>query len=196
MSRLAAWAGLLLAAGAPACHRVSEADGGGAGRAATDTAAAATVGRSEGAPGIATDTARGVVVLSGNEPGASLVLRRDADGPLALGGDAARALHAVAGLEVMVRGRLTTERVATAAPGGAPLFRASAFVVRAADGVAVHDGVVASRDGAYLLRLTEGGERPAPHLPAPLRAQVGARVYLAGPLDRAPQAYGVVAPAR
>ena len=150
------------------------------------------------APATATDTARGIVRIVGNEPVATLVLETtpgSAAPLLALGGEAADLLRGVAGLEVKVEGRLTTERVPSAAPGGAPLFQASRFVVRASDGAPAADGLLIVRDGDHVLRLTEGGERRIAVLPPALRDRVGARVFLVGPLDRMPSAFGVISAA-
>lgn len=155
-------------------------------------------GATSSSPGAAVDTARGIVRLVGNEPGAALVLETSPGSAaplLALEGAAADMLRGVTGLEVKAEGRLTTERVQSAAPGGAPLFRADRFVVRASDGAPATDGMLVARDGGHVLRLTEGGERRIDVLPPALVDRIGARVFLVGPLDRMPSAFGVISPA-
>ena len=66
--------------------------------------------------------------------------------------------------------------------------------MRAVDGFAAADGMLRIDGSSYALE-TDGARRPLRDVPATLRTQVGARIYWAGPLDRAPAAYGVLAPA-
>lgn len=113
---------------------------------------------------------------------------------IALRGPERALLDRVAGLEIVVRGTLTTERDVQAAPRGAPVFEVRQFEVRASEGVTAIDGIVQAKDGVYSL-LTPSGQRvSAPNLPAELRKQVGARVFIVGPLQQAASAYGVIAP--
>lgn len=141
------------------------------------------------------DTARGVVSVVGNEPVSAVLLSFGADvAPLALVGDpSARQLRAMAGIEVVVSGRRTTEIDRMASPRGAAVFRVEHFVVRAVDGVAAEDGELVSTPVGFVLRRADGKELKIGSLPPVLRSHVGARVYLAGPLDRAVVAYGVIA---
>ena len=48
----------------------------------------------------------------------------------------------------------------------------------------------------YWLSLHDGRKLAVRNLPAALRTKSGARVFLAGPLDRPPAAYGIIAEAR
>lgn len=143
----------------------------------------------------APDTARGIVQLTGNLPGASLQLvptPRQPGEVLDLAGADSALLLPLAGLEVMVEG----ERGAVAQIPRRPRFLVRAFTVRAADGTAAHDGVLAREGAGYVLLTRDGARRPLPFLPPALRAHVGARIYLAGPLSAAPAAYGVIAAAK
>lgn len=154
----------------------------------------AAPGAGVGAP-LAPDTARGVVQLTGSLPGASLQL---VPGPgqrgeaIALAGGDTVLLRALAGLEVMVEG----VRGAGAPAPLRPSLLVRAFVVRAADGIEAHDGVLARDGDTFVLLTRDGARHPLPFIPPALRTQVGARIYLAGPLSAAPSAYGVIAAAK
>lgn len=113
---------------------------------------------------------------------------------IALRGPERALLERVTGLEVVVRGTLTTERDVQAAPRGAPIFEVRAFEVRASEGIVAVDGVVNVKDGTYWLLMPTGQRVNTPNLPAELRNQVGARVFVVGPLQQAASAYGVIAP--
>lgn len=140
------------------------------------------------------DTVRGVVSVFGNAPVTSVLLSFGADtAPLALVGEpSVRKLRAIAGVEVMVTGRRTMEIDRAASPRGAVVFRVERFVVRAVDGIPAEDGELVSSSGGFALRRADGKELKISALPPALRTRVGARIYLAGPLDRGPAAYGVI----
>lgn len=150
---------------------------------ASSVASAAT----NGFPAAALDTLRGTVLITGSDPVTRAVLRSAAGAAVEL--DDARAgpaLRAASGLEVVVRGRA----------GRAPSpFAVHGFSVRAADGIVAIDGVLVLRGSVVSLARTEGDTVALPALPSSLRGSAGARVWLAGPLDRAPAAYGVLVPA-
>ncbi|MDB4951142.1 MAG: hypothetical protein JWM27_3791 [Gemmatimonadetes bacterium] len=134
---------------------------------------------------LAGDTARGTVEEVGAEPGTSFVLHAAGGSLVRLDGDR-RLLGSVVGVEVAVHGRRDPRGV----------LRVQGLAVRASSGVPAVDGVLA-RDGAGWVLVTEDGRRhTVAHLPEPLRAKAGARVWLAGPLDRPPEAYGVIVDAR
>lgn len=162
----------------------------------TDTSAApsgaAAPAASAGAGGAsAADSVRGVVERVGSDPTSRLVVR-GADG-------VACALQmteppSFEGLDVALWGA-RDHTSATMLPGVACTVMVTRYAVRAVDGVAAMDGVLRAQGDAYVLETANGKRRPLRDVPAALRAQVGARVYWAGPLDRAPEAYGVLAPA-
>lgn len=54
------------------------------------------------------------------------------------------------------------------------------------------DGVLAEDGGTLYVVETDGRRRQVMHAQSDLRAHVGARVWIAGPLDRLPVAYGVI----
>jgi hypothetical protein len=131
---------------------------------------------------MAGDTLRGVVDVVGAEPATSIVLRTAA-GDVGITGER-RLLAQLAGVEVTLQG----------SAGGARQFEAVLVHVRAVDGVSAIDGVL-ERDGAgFVLRTADGSRLALPHLPSALTGRAGTRIWLAGPLDRAPAAYGVIVP--
>jgi hypothetical protein len=129
---------------------------------------------------VAGDTLRGTVRVVGADP-ATMVVLDTGDGRVTLRGEATAGLRRVNGLGVWVRGALR---------GGA--VDVTAFQVREADGMPAADGVL-QLDGEAAVLVTADGERlrytPAP---AALRARVGARVWIAGPVGGEPQAWGVI----
>lgn len=158
--------------------------------------------RADAAPGVGrtgADTARGVVRRVGPQPTDRLALVADESSLLALSaagaGDSsalARQLTAAEGLEIVVSGVRTTERSYAVAPAGAVVFRVTGFAVRAADGVEARDGILRSVDGHWMLEHADGSRHPVIGLPAALRDQAGARVFLVGPPTSAPQAFGIL----
>lgn len=130
----------------------------------------------------AADSLRGTVAVVGSYPGTSVALLMDG-GRRAVTLEGERPLlDRLAGLEVAVWGSLVR-------PG---VFRVERVAVRASGGVAAVDGIVA-REGAGWVLVTADGRRLAiPRLPEALRGMAGARIWLAGPLDRAPDSFGVI----
>ena len=86
------------------------------------------------------------------------------------------------GIEIVVRGRRDGKQ-----------FRVANFAVLRVDGAPVMDGVVL-RDGARLALQGARGRVNLGNPPAALRAMVGARVWVGGPLDTGPNTYGVIIP--
>lgn len=150
--------------------------------ATTRAATAATAGES------ATDSVRGVVERVGSDPSSQLVVR-GADGGVC-------ALHmpsppSFEGLEVTLWGRRDLAP-ATMIPGVACAFTSTRYAVRAVDGIPAVDGTLRANGASYAIETTDGVRRPLRDVPPALRTQVGARIYWAGSLDRAPAAYGVL----
>jgi hypothetical protein len=134
-------------------------------------------------PSAPADSLRGRVELIGSEP--VVLLTRTASSVVLTGG-----------LSPVVARVGRTEVTVWGAAAGDGLFRVDRFVVRAANGEAAEDGELA-RDGSGFLLLTADGRRlVVPYLPAELRDRVGWRIWLAGPLDRPPVAFGVIAQVR
>jgi hypothetical protein len=136
------------------------------------------------------DSVRGVVERVGSEPTAALVLRAG-DGPMCMLVVPAPP-PALAGLEVTVWG--ARRAPAAPLPGVACAIAVERYAVRAVDGIAAMDGVLRIDGGAYALETADGVRHALTAVPSALRSAVGARIYWVGPLDRAPAAYGVLAP--
>jgi hypothetical protein len=144
----------------------------------------------------APDTLRGLVAVVGAEPGSWVVLRPATGGPeITLQGDPVRELRRLSGVEVQVEGQAGAGGGAVAGPPGASAgrsFTVQRFAVLAVDGIPAVDGVLEIEDDVAYLILTGGDRIRIAHLPAALRDQSGARVWLAGPLEGEIQAFGVI----
>ena len=150
-----------------------------------------TDGRSAPSRAPATDTLRGTVRLVGSEPGL-LVLEATTGAVSDVTGASLDALRAAEGLEVMLVGRAGAPTGLTPSRIGFDIVR---FAVRRAAGVPAIDGILVRTGESFALRLVDGTVVPLTYMPEGLRGAVGARIYLAGPLDDAPRAYGVLAAA-
>ena len=142
----------------------------------------------------ALDSVRGRVSVVGSEPMAEVVLRpRAGTESLALAGAQLAMLRGLGGIDVMVRGRLTGTYSRTATPQVVAVFEVESFVVRAVAGIAATDGVVAADGGKFYLVLEDGRRLAVTYFPTVLQQKIGARVFIAGPLDREAATYGVIA---
>jgi hypothetical protein len=127
----------------------------------------------------AADTIVGKVQVVGVQASPRVVLVHPGERALTLLGPPA--LQRLAGLEVSVIGR----------PVGAELT-VKQFTVVAANGVRAADGRLVA-DGATLYLVTADGVRHPLVRPSPnLWAHVGSRVWVSGPLDHEPVAYGII----
>lgn len=134
------------------------------------------------AAGTAADTLRGTIALVGPVPTSRVVLvptMEDTQVPLT--GEAADPLASLPGVEVVVEGK---RRVGE--------FEVRRFAVRAVDGVPAVDGALIVEGGTYWLVGESGERRRVAVVPEPLRAHVGRRVWIAGPLDAEPVMWGVI----
>jgi hypothetical protein len=133
---------------------------------------------------VAGDTLRGTVEIVGSEPMTGIVLQTGAGTPNLCG--ARELLRRVAGLEVAVWGARNAQGQ----------FCVDRFAVRSANGVPAVDGILAREGQGFALVMADGRRLPIARLPDALRSSVGARVWLAGPLDRAPDSFGVIVDSR
>jgi hypothetical protein len=129
----------------------------------------------------AADTLRGTIEVVGSEPATSVALLMDGGARAVTLQGERPLLDRLAGLEVAVWGALVR----------AGVFRVDRVAVRASGGVAAVDGVLA-REGAGWVLVADGQRLPVPHLPEALRGMAGARIWLAGPLDRPANSSGVI----
>jgi hypothetical protein len=126
---------------------------------------------------------RGVVRVVGSTPFRKVIVTPGGGEPaVTIVGPDTAALRKANGLDVVARG---------ARSGGE--LRVASFSVRSADGQPAVDGVVV-RDGDALALNTADGRVRLGNPPAALRDLVGARVWVAGPLDTGPNPYGVLTP--
>lgn len=122
---------------------------------------------------------------------ATVVLRVTTGTDVAVIGPVRELLRRAVGLDVVVQGQCTGT-TPTGTGFAIPGFDGTTFIVRAANGIAAYDGVVTRAGNRFALRLQDGRTVAAPFLPTPLHTKLGARVFLAGPLDRAPESYGII----
>jgi hypothetical protein len=131
---------------------------------------------------VVADSLRGTIEVVGSEPGTSIALLMDG-GSRAVTLEGERPLlDRLSGLEVAVWGSLVR----------AGVFRVERLAVRASGGVAAEDGVLARAGDGWVLVTGDGRRLPIARLPETLRGMEGARVWIAGPLDRAPDSFGVI----
>ena len=125
-------------------------------------------------------TLNGIVRVTGVMPFQDVVLAPAGGGEsIPLLGSAA--LERVAGLEIAAAGSYEGAK-----------FRVERFTVIGANGVPATDGTL-ERDNGNLVLVTRDGVRHTLVSPPPgLRAQLGRRVWVSGPLDREPVAYGMI----
>lgn len=139
------------------------------------------------------DSLRGVVQRVGAEPQTQLTAR-GADGATCVLRFPA-VTPGIEGLEVTLWGARTTG-VEPRAGGATCVLAVTRYAVRAVDGVPAVDGILLLSETSYALDLAGGARPQVWNVPPTLKGQVGARIFWAGPLDRAPVAYGVLEPAR
>lgn len=136
------------------------------------------------APAAQQDSLVGIVSVTGTSFQQHLVLRVDDDAhPLAATSADSAALSRLGGTNIVVRG--------TQGPNA---FTVATFEVRSVSGEAVADGVLLREDDRFVLQ-TQSGRLAIGNPPAAFGALIGARIWVAGPLDTGPNSYGVIAPA-
>jgi hypothetical protein len=127
-------------------------------------------------------TAEGRVDVVGVEPLLTIVLRTsDPKHPILLDGPLMTQLRHVNGLDVLVTGR-RHDRFITV----------DSFKVMSANGVPATDGTLASAGDTLILVTDDGIRHPLVHPSPTLRSEVGGRIWVSGPLDREPVAYGLI----
>ncbi len=129
-----------------------------------------------------TDSARGVVAITGTAVEQRIELRSDR-GTVVIdpSGSQAPLLARLSGLEVMIRGVATGRR-----------FQVASFLVLSADGEPVVDGTLTKR-GATFAIVTAQGAKAIAMPPVAFQDLIGARIWIRGSLDRTPSSYGVIA---
>jgi hypothetical protein len=134
-------------------------------------------------PRATSDSVRGTVAVVGSHPMTQVVVRPAGGAPsVTIVGDGAAGLRSVSGADVVVHGTMSGPRE----------FRATSFTVRAVDGLAAADGILERAGDGYALRLRDGTRRPVVRPSPALVAYLGARVWVTGPADVEPQAFGLI----
>lgn len=143
-----------------------------------------------GGTAAAADTLSGTVAVVGAVPATRVVLRPAGGGAdVELVGAQRDALARVAGAEVRVAGR-----PARATAGAGRALDVVSFAVTAVDGQPAVDGRLEREDGGLVVVTADGRRIRLVQPPAALQDWVGARVWVAGPPDREPQAFGLIEP--
>ena len=160
---------------------------------ATDTTVALDTARHpvSGAPATgsrtaATDSLSGAVSVVGAEPATMVMLAVGGGKGVRLEGTELARLGRVSGLEVTVYGSRTDSTA----------MRVARFIVRRANGLPARDGVLRLDGASVMLVGADGTSTPVINAPVELRSLAGARVWVSGPPSKAPDAFGVIEPAR
>jgi hypothetical protein len=138
-----------------------------------------------GSSAVKPDSITGVVSVVGTSFEQQLVLRSGNMTTLltATAPDSA-ALARLAGAEVLIVGTRTRKS-----------FRVEDVTAISVAGAPVVDGRLIL-DGGQVVVETATGHVPLGNPPAAFRNMIGARVWIGGPLDKGPNTYGVIVPAR
>jgi hypothetical protein len=134
---------------------------------------------------VAADSLKGIVAITGTSFEQRLILRNgNGVTSLAAVSPESAALVRMGGIEVLVVGNRTPAA-----------FEVDHFTAINVAGAPVADGVLRNDDGRLVLETTRGRVALG-NPPTALRGMIGARVWIGGPLDKGPNSYGVIAPAR
>jgi hypothetical protein len=144
-------------------------------------ARAAPAGGGSASTTLPADSLRGTIEVVGSEPATLIALLMDGGRRAVTLQGERPLLDRLSTLEVTVWGELVR-------PG---VFRVDRFAVRAADGIAAIDGVLAQERGGWALVTADGRHHPISRLPQTLAGMAGARVWIAGPIDR-PNTFGII----
>jgi hypothetical protein len=126
---------------------------------------------------------QGHVVVQGLDPLLTIVVVPPGDPkhPVLLDGPLLTQLRHVDGLDVSVTG-----------PRHDRFLTVEHFTVISANGVPATDGLLVAAGDTLVLVTAEGVRHPLVHPSPALRSNVGGRVWVSGPLDREPVAYGMI----
>jgi hypothetical protein len=134
---------------------------------------------------IEADSLKGIVSITGTSF-EQLIVLRSGNGVTRLSAATpdSGALSRMGGIEVMVYGNRTSTQ-----------FLVDRFTAVSVADASVVDGILRTDEGRLVLE-TSRGRLSLGNPPTALRGMVGARVWIAGPLDTGPNSYGVIAPRR
>ena len=151
----------------------------------TSPGASTSPAKSTSSSTTASDSVIGIVAITGTAFEKQLVLRSGNNTiNLSAAATDSAALSRMGDVEVLVTGKR-----------GPRKFEVSRFKALRVGGNPVVDGVLRD-DGGRLSLETAGGRIPLGNPPSALRQMIGARIWIGGSLDRGPNVYGVIVPAR
>lgn len=130
------------------------------------------------------DSLRGILGVRGSDSMPDLVLEAVGDTVLLRSAET-ETLRRVIGFEIVIRGTRAAKN-----------FDVASFVARAFDDEPVTDGTLDVANGVFFVRTADGQRADISRIPGPLRGEIGSRVYLVGPLDRMPSAFGIITEGR
>lgn len=135
---------------------------------------------------VAPDSVTGTVAVTGTSFEKQIVLRPESGRPIRLTVTASdsSALSRMTGVEVRMIGKRNGD-----------VLEVEKFAAVRVAGLPVVDGVLRN-DGGRLVLDTSEGTIQLGNPPDALRGMVGARVWISGPLDKGPNTYGLIVPAR
>ncbi len=132
----------------------------------------------------ASDSLTGIVSVTGTAFEQRLTVRSgDATTYLSAATADSLALTRLGGVEVVIVGKRAPK-----------MFRVQSFTALRVNGSPVVDGIVKT-EGDKLVLETKYGRFVLGNPPQALRRMVSARIWIAGPLDKGPNSYGLIAPA-
>lgn len=123
-----------------------------------------------------------VTVNSAGYKGAALMLQQDDGSTIGLTGDQAAAMYSIVNDQVEVDGQIDETS----------MMLVQRFIVTSVGGQPVIDGVLDLTPDGFILRLTRGGDVGVMGPSDDLQQHIGDRVWLAGPDDAPPTAFGVI----
>jgi hypothetical protein len=133
-------------------------------------------------PAMGAITVRGHVQIASSAEMPDVVLIPDADhATLFLRGPQTELLKKVDGLGVAVVGARTGQTMVV-----------DHFTVISANGLPATDGRLTARGDTLVLTSADGVAHPLVHPSPVLRAHIGSRAWIAGPIDKEPVSYGIV----
>lgn len=143
----------------------------------------------------ATDSVRGQISIGGGGSCVAALVHLTTKGNELFVLDGSRDVFAqLIGLEVVVFGKRRNPP-ANHPYLANPIITVDSFVIRAADGMPTHEGVLRRGPQGSVLETQDGRRIPLLTVPSALKGADGMRVWIAGPLGAPPSA-GVIDPAR
>src|SRR5262249_52730997 len=126
-------------------------------------------------------TLRGIVHTVGTEPPDVVLMTDHPIHSFFLRSSSIAVLRKLDGLGIEVIGRMSGQNLTV-----------DRFIVTSANGLPATDGRLSLAGDALVLTTADGRRYPLVHPSPTLRANVGARVWVAGPISQEPVSYGII----